>query len=120
MGSDCGGRVTLLDGFALELAPLHAPSDQPDLPHGVQRLVAHLGLSTRSIRAAVAGILWPDVPEEHAQGSLRSALWRLQKVAPGLVEATGGWLALAREVSVDVRELGDWARLVKDPECRPD
>jgi DNA-binding SARP family transcriptional activator len=62
----------------------------------------------------VAGILWPDVTEQHAQGSLRSTLWRLQQLAPGLVSSTGGSLALARGVDVDVRELDSWAHRIAD------
>jgi DNA-binding SARP family transcriptional activator len=116
-GRDTGGRplprVGLLDGFSLELGD----SDRPvgELPRGVQRLVAHLALCRWPARSAIAGELWPDVPEEHAQGSLRSALWRVQKAAPGLVDASAGTLALARGVRVDVWELTVWARRVMDP-----
>src|SRR5215210_2350324 len=100
-------RVVLLGGFAVEPDGTEPGSTLADLPHGVQRLVAYLGLADRPTRAAVAGHLWPDVPEEHALGSLRSALWRLHKVAPGLIHATGGALSLAAGVQVDVRELSD-------------
>ena len=110
-------RVTLLDGFALDLGCAQPTSMTGTLPPGVQRLVAHLCLSGRPARTAVAGRLWPDVAEEHAHGSLRSALWRLQKVAPGLIDVSGGTLALASDVRVDVRELGDWARRVLTPVC---
>jgi DNA-binding SARP family transcriptional activator len=55
------------------------------------------------------------VPESHAQASLRSALWRLQKLVPGLVDTSGGLLLLAEGVQVDVRELDAWARQVQDP-----
>ncbi|SEK59037.1 transcriptional activator domain-containing protein [Blastococcus sp. DSM 46786] len=79
--------------------------------------MAHVCLSGRPPRAAIAGHLWPDVPEEHAHGSLRSALWRLQRVAPGLVQASGSVLALGEGVRVDVLELADWARRVRDPAC---
>jgi DNA-binding SARP family transcriptional activator len=106
-------RVALLGGFELGL-------DEEmvlDLPLGVQRLVAYLGLAHRPARAAVAGRLWPDVPEQQAHGSLRSALWRLQKAAPGLVAVTGGALSLARWVRVDARETARWALRVLDP-CR--
>ncbi|MGY1781951.1 AfsR/SARP family transcriptional regulator [Geodermatophilus sp. SYSU D01036] len=72
-------------------------------------------LSGRPPRAVVAGELWPDVPEDHAHGSLRSALWRLQRAAPGLVHASGTVLSLAEGVRVDVQELGHWARRVRDP-----
>src|SRR4029450_13442318 len=78
-----------------------------------QRLVAHLGLTGRPARAAIAGQLWPDVPEGHALGSLRSALWRLHKIAPGLIDVSGGALSLAAGVRVDVRELSDWAERVR-------
>ncbi|WP_210481593.1 BTAD domain-containing putative transcriptional regulator [Naasia sp. SYSU D00948] len=110
-------RVTLLDGFGLRLSGSDAPAMPEDLPHSVQRLVAHLSISARPLRAAVAGQLWPDVPEDHAHGSLRSALWRLNKVAPGLVEVSGGCLTLADGVLVDIHELGEWARRVMDPAC---
>jgi DNA-binding SARP family transcriptional activator len=108
-------RITLLDGFSLCLGSPGSRLLLDDVPHGVQRLMAHLSLTARPPRSAVAGHLWPDVPEDHAHGSLRSALWRLQKLAPGLVEATGGALGLAAQVRVDVRELGEWARRVRDP-----
>jgi DNA-binding SARP family transcriptional activator len=107
--------IALLDGFSLRLACPGSRLLLDDVPHGVQRLVAHLSLTARPTRSAVAGHLWPDVPEDHAHGSLRSALWRLQKVAPGLVEAAGGTLSLSPEVCVDVRELAEWARRVRDP-----
>jgi DNA-binding SARP family transcriptional activator len=110
-------RVTLLDGFSLHLGDEVSRSIHDELPRGVQRLVAHLGLSGRPARAAIAGHLWPDVPEDHAHGSLRSALWRLHKVAPGLVQVCGSSLSLAEGVRVDVRELSDWARRVRDPQC---
>jgi DNA-binding SARP family transcriptional activator len=113
-------RVTLLDGFSVHVGDAESRPALDDLPHGVQRLVAHLSLAGRPPRAAVAGHLWPDVPEDHAHGSLRSALWRLHKVAPGLVEVCGGALSLAAGVRVDVRELGDWARRVRDPQSGMD
>ncbi|WP_369255242.1 AfsR/SARP family transcriptional regulator [Geodermatophilus amargosae] len=108
-------RVTLLEGFGLTLPGRALRPSADDLPRAVQRLLAHLCLSTRVTRAATAGHLWPDVPEDHAHGSLRSALWRLNKAAPGLVEASGTCLQLATDVRVDVRELSDWARRVVVP-----
>jgi DNA-binding SARP family transcriptional activator len=105
--------VRLLDGFAVEPAAGGPPVGE--LPRGVQRLVAHLCLTGRPARTAIAGELWPDVREEHAQGSLRSALWRLQKAVPGLLDVAGGTLAPAVGVRVDVVELVSWARRVLDP-----
>jgi DNA-binding SARP family transcriptional activator len=106
--------VTLLDGFALEVGERDCPAVDV-LPRGVQRLVAHLSLTRRPARTAIAGELWPDVPEVHAHGSLRSALWRVQKIAPGLVKVSGDTLTLAAGVQVDVRELAAWAERVSDP-----
>jgi DNA-binding SARP family transcriptional activator len=108
-------RVALLDGFSVEVGAGRPGAAVDDLPRGVQRLVAHLSLAGHPARGAIAGSLWPDVPEEHAHGSLRSALWRLQKVVPGLVEVSGGALGLASDVRVDVRELTAWAHSVLDP-----
>ena len=104
-------RVALLGGFQLS----SGEETVHDLPRGVQRLVAHLGLARHPTRAAVAGQLWPDVSEEQAHGSLRSALWRLRKAAPGLVTLFGGTLSLAPDVRVDVRETAGWAERVLDP-----
>jgi DNA-binding SARP family transcriptional activator len=111
-------RVTLLDGFALRLGDPRSPLC--DLPRAVQRLVARLSLSRCPDRNVIAGQLWPDVPEDHAHGSLRSALWRLKRVAPGMVEVSAGSLVLAEGVGVDVRELETWASRVLDPRVRGD
>lgn len=115
MDSPPEARVGLLDGFALERGTGGVHTVVADLPRCAQRLIAHLSLCGRPARAAVAGQLWPDVPEDHAHGSLRSALWRVQKAVPGLVEVSGGALSLASGVRVDVREFRDWAQRVLDP-----
>lgn len=112
-------RIVLLDGFALHLREEPEPASR-NLPRAVQRLVARLSLSRCPDRNAIAGQLWPDVPECSAHGSLRSALWRLNRVAPGTVSASGGSLALAEGVRVDVRQLDAWASQVLDPDVRGD
>jgi len=108
-------RVALLDGFALIRSQDGATTAVDGLPRGAQRLIAHLSLCGRPGRSAIAGQLWPDVPDELAHGSLRSALWRVQKAVPGLVDVSGGALGLADGVRVDVRDFTDWARRVLDP-----
>ena len=113
-----GPQVTLLDGF--DVRDPRVPGAPGELPHAVQRLVAHLCLAGRPARTAVAGRLWPDVPDEKAHASLRSALWRLRRAAPELVDASGGSLSLAAGVRVDVRELHTWAERVRDPRTSPD
>ncbi|MGY1640611.1 BTAD domain-containing putative transcriptional regulator [Geodermatophilus sp. SYSU D00703] len=113
-------RVELLDGFTLRPVCRSPQLADGVLPRGVQRLVAFLGLSRRPARPAVAGQLWPDVPEDRAQASLRSALWRLRRATPGLVEASGGALSLAAGVRVDVRELHCWTERALEPRTRVD
>lgn len=112
-------RVSLLDGF--RLVPASAgPAGRDDVPRCVQRLVAYVCLTGRPARSAVAGQLWGDVPEEQAHGSMRSALWRLHRVAPGTLDTAGGALTVARGVRVDVRDLCAWAARVRDPRADPD
>ncbi len=91
-------RLRLLGGFRVEqgdsvLAP----------PSGGQRLLAILGTRGAMSRTAAAGILWPDVPERHAQGSLRTTLWRLGRIHPQLVETAADRLDLASGIEVDLR-----------------
>jgi DNA-binding SARP family transcriptional activator len=108
-------HVGLLGGFRLD----RGGTAVRDLPRGVQRLVAYLGLAHRPARAAVAGQLWPDVPESQAHGSLRSALWRLHRAAPGLVDTSGTALSLGGGVRVDVRETARWAQRALQPRGNP-
>jgi DNA-binding SARP family transcriptional activator len=114
MASVPAAQVRLLDGFDLQLGDGRARRSAGELPHAVQRLVAHLCLNGRPTRTFVAGQLWPEVAEKQAHGSLRSALWRLQKAAPGVVEVWPSGLRVAEGVRVDVRELSDWARRTRD------
>jgi DNA-binding SARP family transcriptional activator len=113
-------RVRLLGGFAIRDGRSCGEPFADHLPLGVQRLVAHLCLVGRQARTAVAGRLWPDVPEEKAHASLRSALWRLRRAVPELVDATGDALGLAAGVRVDVRDLHTWADRVEHPRAGTD
>ncbi|MBC3192827.1 SARP family transcriptional regulator [Pseudonocardia sp. C8] len=81
-----------------------------------RRLLALLGLRGELPRAVASGTLWPDVPEARACGSLRTALWKLRRIDPGLVEIRGGHLGLGGEVHVDVTAVIHWARrLIERP-----
>jgi DNA-binding SARP family transcriptional activator len=110
-----GPRVTLLDGFALRSGWAADAPVAAELPRTVQRVVAHLCLAGGPARPVVCGQLWPDVSEERARASLRSALWRLRGCAPELLDTSGGTLRLAAGVRIDVRELCAWAGQVTDP-----
>jgi DNA-binding SARP family transcriptional activator len=75
-----------------------APQQLPDMS---RRLVAYLALLGPSGRHAVAGTLWPEMTEERACASLRSALWRLRRAQPALLAACDTELSLSPQVSVD-------------------
>lgn len=93
-------RLCLLGGWQLVCsgATLH-------LPVSGQRLLAFLCLHGRSSRSRLAGTLWPEASERHAYGSLRSALWRVQKSSAGVLVSSGDQLGLDASVGVDVRDL---------------
>jgi DNA-binding SARP family transcriptional activator len=85
------------------------------LPVPAQRLLAFVALRDRPVqRTHAAETLWLDSTEQHACGSLRSALWRLRRPGYELIELTSGRLRLATRVVVDVRVLMAWARGVLD------
>ena len=104
-------EVRLLDAFELTRDAVAVPLSLP-----AQRLLAFLALHDRPLlRGYVAGSLWLDATEEHAAGSLRSALWRVRRVGVPLVVTTGNRLGLGPGVAVDVRGSIAWARRVLDP-----
>jgi DNA-binding SARP family transcriptional activator len=87
-----------------------------DLPHGSQRLLAFLAVRDRAMtRAAVAGTLWPEVSEEHANASLRSAVSRLDGIKRTVVRVTSRDLSLADGVSVDIRDARLLAHRLNNP-----
>jgi DNA-binding SARP family transcriptional activator len=72
----------------------------------VQRLLAFLALKGRPLhRAYIAGRLWIDHSQEHADGCLRTTLWRMGQLPCPVVDVTSRHLALAADVVVDAREL---------------
>src|SRR5687767_6506344 len=70
-----------------------------------QRLLALLALSGRRSRAYIAGTLWPDTTDKHAQESLRTAVLRSRQAVDDLLEAGRTTVALSLRVTVDVSEL---------------
>jgi len=97
--------IQLLGGFSVT-----GKSGVVALPESTWRLVALLALNDQPmLRGRVAGTLYGDKDEEHAQASLRSALWRLNQATPGLVETDCHVLRLARGTRVDLADLQDLA-----------
>jgi DNA-binding SARP family transcriptional activator len=96
-----GAQLLLLEGFELIRDAVRV-----ELPLTAQRLIAFLALHQRPLRRVfVACTLWPDSSEERAAGSLRSALWRLNRPCVELVRADATHLELAQAVEVDIRVL---------------
>jgi DNA-binding SARP family transcriptional activator len=86
-----------------------------EIPEGARRLVAFVALHHRRVeRRRTAGTLWPDVTEERASGNLRSALWRLRSVAPGLLAVDASSLRLGEDVAVDAHLFTAWSARLLD------
>ena len=110
-----GLRLSLLGSWQLS-------TDEHPVEVGVngQRLFALLALRGRCDRSYVAGILWPERSELHAQANLRATLSRLrQRRVIGTVMTTGAGMALRPEVAVDISELTDAAYQVLDGRLPP-
>lgn len=100
-GRTLGSALNLLDGFQLR-----SRGSVHRVPMSVQRLLAFLALQNRPVqRLFVAGNLWLAASEEHANASLRTALWRLRLLDSRLVDATPTHVALVSDMAVDVRDV---------------
>src|SRR5689334_23068424 len=96
-------RVTLrlLGGFELSV-----DGGAVDLPLPSRRLLAYLALQPRSqARALVRAALWPDAADQKAAGCLRTALWRINTLAGGMVVAGPSMLGVHPELEIDCRVL---------------
>lgn len=100
-------HLQLLGSFLLRRADTRIA-----LPTGPQRLLAFLAIQGPVPSLVIMGTLWPHVGERHARGSLRTAMWRLHRDAPYLVERTDDMLALRSEVRVDIHAATDSAQLI--------
>lgn len=105
------GRYEL---YLLDACALHRDGRPVSLKPREQRLVAALALQGRRPRSrgAVSGLLWPDVTEARAAGSLRSTVFGLRRAAPRLLLHDGGHLGLSSEIVVDVRRVSGLAERV--------
>jgi DNA-binding SARP family transcriptional activator len=95
-----GRMVTLLGGFRLTL-----DEHEVTVPASTQRIIALVALRGRCGRSQLAGLLWPETTELRAHARLRTAIWRANQVAPGLVESAHDSVGLAANVQVDVTRL---------------
>lgn len=105
-----GARLQLLGGFALATG-----QSGMELTVGMQRLLAFLALRGPAHRHVVAGTLWPEVPESRALARLRTGMWRMNRMLPGVVSAEGVRLSMTPSTVVDSREQEQFAiRLLRD------
>jgi DNA-binding SARP family transcriptional activator len=99
------GMLTLFGGFQLQL-----DDTVVELAVGAQRLIAFLVVGGPSLRSRIASALWGDGPEHRAQARLRTTIWRVNNLVPGLVANRQGLLAVADFVDSDVRRFAAEAR----------
>jgi DNA-binding SARP family transcriptional activator/DNA-binding HxlR family transcriptional regulator len=94
-------EISLLGSFDLRVGGASVSS----LAVGSQRLLAFLALHDRAVaRIAMAGAMWPEVSDERAGISLRSALSRLDAATRDAILSAAPGLSLAEAVVVDLRE----------------
>jgi DNA-binding SARP family transcriptional activator len=104
-------RLSLLDGFELRI-----DGTPVEITPGGQRLLAFLAVQERPVLAEyVAACLWIDLSSEHARANLRAALDRIRLSEVTLVDAAAGHLRLGDDVSVDLRDAIDGARMLLSP-----
>ncbi|GAA1383359.1 AfsR/SARP family transcriptional regulator [Catellatospora chokoriensis] len=89
-------RLRLFEGFHME----HHGCPVTQQP-AAGRLIAFLCIRGRRSRAEIVGTLWPETLEDKAQARLRTLLWRLHRIAPGLLSGRDT-LAIGPAVDTDV------------------
>jgi DNA-binding SARP family transcriptional activator len=96
-------RARLLGALEVELDGISVPAAASQRPWAV---FAHLALAPRPLaRAEIASTFWPDVLDQSARASLRSALWTLRRQLGDVVTVDGERVGLAeRQIWIDVRE----------------
>lgn len=79
-----------------------------DAPRTLERkhaaLLAYLWLEGPTRRSRLAGLLWPDAPEDRARSNLRQRLLKLRQEAGELVRDDSGVLSLLPHVAVEPAE----------------
>ncbi len=103
------GSLRLLGAFELRVAGQARPAGPIE-----SRILALAGIHGRPLtRKYVAATVWPLASPARAAARLRSALYRLHRMAPSLLRRGGeAGVGLAAGVACDARELERWARSV--------
>ncbi len=90
-------HLSLLDGFQLSTG-----SGAVEVTGRGQRLVVLLAVRGPLPRSVAAGLLWPDVLEERARASVRTAISFLQRRCASLLDVNAHDVRLADGVEVDI------------------
>jgi DNA-binding SARP family transcriptional activator len=107
--------LRLFDGFAVVI-----DGRRMILPTQIQRLLAYLAVAGCTSRSALAGALWPETLDRQSRAALRTSLWRMQKLVPGLLTVSNWSVQFSRDAAVDVTEFLDAAyRVLEIPEPEP-
>jgi DNA-binding SARP family transcriptional activator len=108
-------HLGLIGGFSLR-------SDERSytVPDAAQRALALLAVRGPLCRTRLAGLLWPEKPEDRAEANLRTLLWRLQRSVRTVVETGGSVASLHPAVDVDLHHHVSWCRRVIDGRLRAD
>jgi DNA-binding SARP family transcriptional activator len=110
-------HLLLLDGFRLVLGR-RTVALAPQMERLLALLAVHAGWTSRYV---IADMLWPDRPEKAGLAALRTAVWRLQRCAPGVVDAGARTLCLHPTLRTDVSELVWWAQhVIRSAETLPE
>ena len=113
-------------------ASLQQPGRSPEtLERKQAALLAYLDHEGPTPRALLAGLLWPEAPNEGARSNLRQCIARLRRLAPDLLVDAAGLLSIAPSTTVlpadppgsvllanldyaDCDELGRWLQARRD------
>jgi DNA-binding SARP family transcriptional activator len=111
--SPCALSLGLLGGFEFRI-----DESSLVLPMRIRRLLVFLALHRRPLaRAYVSQSLWADATDSHANGNLRSSLWKLYQLGLPIIDITSGHIALGGQVTVDYRQSTAFADvLLRAPE----
>jgi len=85
-----------------------------------QALLVYLALTPgRHDRGRLAGLLWGDLPEEHARRNLRHAVWSLrQQLAPAVLESDRLSVGLSAHIPCQVDALAFEAEIEQAEHCQ--
>jgi DNA-binding SARP family transcriptional activator/DNA-binding HxlR family transcriptional regulator len=109
-------RVSVLGMFAIRIDDKFVSP----LPNGTQRVLAYLALHENAVtRISMAGTMWPEVSDQSAGASLRSALSRMDAPTREVIMRASGGIGFEASVVVDLRFAQALAHRLLEHEAQP-